>query len=67
MVDVISRTDLIGVTTECIMTVQHANRIVMIDTPAYQERATAILTRKEDILPVIADEVIEAIGKHLND
>jgi DNA-binding transcriptional LysR family regulator len=67
MLDVISRTDLIGVTTERMMSVQHANRIVMLDTPAYQERTTAILTRNEDILPVIADEVIEAIGKRLND
>ena len=59
--------DLIGVTTERMMSVQHANRLVMLDTPAYQERTTAILTRNEDILPVIADEVIEAIGKRLND
>lgn len=66
MLDVIARTDLVGVTTERMMSVHHADTLVMLDTPAYQERTTAILTRNEDVLPEIAEEVIQAIGDGLD-
>lgn len=66
MLDVIARTDLVGVTTERMMSAQHASALTMLETPAFQERTTAILTRNEDILPAIAEEVIEEIGKGLD-
>jgi DNA-binding transcriptional LysR family regulator len=66
MLDVIARTDLFGVTTERMMSVQHSDVLTMLDTPAYQERTTALLTRNEDILPDIADEVIGEIGRGLD-
>jgi DNA-binding transcriptional LysR family regulator len=65
ILDTVARTDLIGMATERLISVEHAGRVVILDTPARLERTTAVLTRAGDVLPETAERLITAIGEEL--
>ncbi len=65
MLDVISRTNLFGIATKNMISVRHSKVLRTLETPVYQERLTTILTRNNENLPVISEEIIKKIGDGL--
>lgn len=65
ILDTIACTDLLGIATERMIAVEHADRVVMLDTPGRLDRTTAVLTRSDDVLPDTAQRLIKAIGEEL--
>lgn len=63
--DIVAQTDLVGIATQLMVAVEHAERIELLDTPGRLERATSIMTRIGDVLPDTATDVIDAISAAL--
>lgn len=61
ILDVIARTDLLGIATQQLINVAHADRIVMLRLDRQVRRELAILTRSNDVLPQTGSELIKAL------
>lgn len=66
ILDTIAVTDLLGMATERMISIEHRDRVVMLDTPGRVERTTAVLTRDDDVLPETAQRLLDAIGQELD-
>jgi DNA-binding transcriptional LysR family regulator len=64
--DLVSRTDLLGIANSRMVSVEHADQVVMLDTPVNRSRTSAILTRTGDVLPNVAQDVIQAISQRIS-
>jgi hypothetical protein len=61
----VAQTDLLAISSRRMLLLDHADQVVLLDTPIARERTTTILTRAGDVLPTVAKDVIAAFGEQL--
>lgn len=65
MLDLVSRTDLVGYSTWRLVSVAHRDRVVMLQTAAQADRCTTVLTRSGDVLPQTAQTFVAFLARAL--
>ncbi|WEX12162.1 LysR family transcriptional regulator [Chelativorans sp. AA-79] len=65
--DIVAQSDLVGIAIDKVVSIRHTNRVIMLDSIFSLDRWVSVLSRKGDILPMAAEDLIESLSVHFAD